>query len=612
MRFSARSKVGILISLVTILTLLSAFAVTTFAGRGTATQAAHSTHSVTYHGHTGKAVARKLHVTKAVTHALKKHAAGKQHTALPGHFGKASSARLNAARRNAPAVGVAGSSAVDSPRVNEGGLLQNFHGLTSTSSALVQLNGQAVLPPDQALCAGHDSTVPPSAGDGSNPNVVFEMINLQIVEYDTAGNVVTSDLLPFGTDNVNDFFGETQPPFFGELVSDPNCVFDKASDTFYFEMLGTDLFSTFTESHDSLVVYNASSGLAALYKFDTSDVGNTNCPCLADQGKLGVDNHAVYISSDEFQFLGLGGQNGAELLAINKTDLLAGVSNINCTNPIVCPGAAEFSFFNNIVDPNNSSIPITSLQPAVSISPSNTEYLVNSIPFDQFGFPNPTSKTLGFWTVTHDEDIPNSNVTLTGTDIASERYAFSVPAASSGDGSVFANVIQNNDNRMMQAEFIGGNVWAALESAVNIAGDSTTRDGIAWFKIGVHSQTVRQQGFIGSSHNNLLFPSIQVTTEGTVGIAFSITGPSLNPTAAFIVRKAGQSHFSSIHRAWTGLSPSFNGDGNVRWGDYSRATLDPNGKDIWMATEFSEVPTPDDVFIGLNDATQVFEVKGDH
>jgi hypothetical protein len=606
MRFSARSKVGILLSLVTILALISAFAVTTFMGHGTATQAAHSTHSVTYHGHSGKAVARKLHLTKAVTHALKKHAAGQQHSALPGHFGKASSAKLNAARHNAPAVGVAGSSAVDSPRVNEGGTLQNFHGLTALSSANVQVNGQAVLPPDQGLCAGHDATIPPSAGDGANPNVVFEMINLQIVEYDTAGNQLTSDLLPFGTDNLNNFLGEPQPPFFGELVSDPNCIYDKASDTFYFEALATNLFNGATNSHDDLIVYNAESGLAAEYVFDTTDLGNAGCPCLADQGKLGVDNHAVYISSDEFPFFAPF-QNGAELLAINKTDLLAGL-----TNPISL-GSAEFDYFTNIVDPNNGNIPITSLQPAVSISSSNEEYLVNSFPFtNQFQSINPTSKALGFWTVTHDEDIPNSNVTLTGTDIASERYAFNVPAASTGDGVVFATQIVANDDRMMQAEFIGGNVWAALDSSVNIAGDPTTRDGIAWFKIGVHSETVRQQGFIGSSHNNLLFPSINVTTEGTVGIAFSITGPSLNPTAAYIVRKSGASHFGNIVRAWTGLSPSFNGDGNVRWGDYSRAALDPNGKDIWMATEFSEVPTFDDAIIGLNDATQVFEVKGDH
>src|SRR6266700_1903491 len=474
MRFSARSKVGILLSLVTILTLISAFAVTTFMG-GRGTQAAHSTHSVTYHGHRTSATSQKLHVTKAVQHTLKKHVAGKQHSALLGHFGKASSAKLNAARQHAPSVAAANASALLGPRTLEGGIMHNFHGLTAAESAV--LNGIAVLPPDQALCVGHDGSI------AGNPKVVFQIINLAIVETNTSVNVLSSDLLP-----------------------------------------------------------------------------------------------------------------------IDKSEVAAQLT----------PDKIFADFFNNIVDPN-SGVPITSLQPAVSVSPSNVEYLVNSFPFtDQFQDINPTSKALGFWAVLNDEDIPNTDVVLVGTDIASERYAFNIPAASSGDGIVFANQIVANDDRMMQAEFIGGNVWAALDSSVNIAGDPVTRDGVAWFKIGVHSLTVRQQGFIGSPRNNLLFPSIQVTTEGTVGIAFSITGPSLNPTAAYVVRKSGATSFGSIVRANTGLSPSFDGDGNRRWGDYSRATLDTHGLDIWMATEFSEVPNGVDVMIGLNDATQVWNVKGDH
>src|SRR5260221_1063314 len=535
MRFSARSKVGILLSLVTILTLISAFAVTTFMG-GRGTQAAHSSHSVTYHGQRVSANKNAMDVHKAVQHSVKSHAAVKLR-ALPGHFGKASSAKLNAARQNAPGLSAANSSAVLGPRVLEGGTLHNFRGLTAEQSFNLNPFPFEVHPPDQALCVGHDGSI------AGNPKVVFEVINLAISEYDTSGNILSSDLLPSGQDGMNDFFGEPGTPFLGgELVSDPNCIFDAATNSFYFEAIALDLFATsptFTESHADLVVYNASTGDATEYQFDTSDVlptPNTGCPCLGDQGKLGIDNNAVYISMDEFQN-DLATQNGATLVSIHKSEVAAK------------SGTIFASFFNNI---DIAGVPVTSLQPAVSVSPSNVEYLVNSFPFlDEFQNINPTSKALGFWTVTNDEDIPNSDVTLTGTVIASERYAFNVPAASTGDGTVFAKTIQNNDDRMMQAEFVGGNVWAALDSAVNIAGDPVTRDGVAWFKIGVHSVTVRQQGFIGSPHNNLLFPSIQVTAEGTVGIAFSLTGPTLNPTAAYIVRKAGATSFGSIVRGFT-------------------------------------------------------------
>jgi hypothetical protein len=593
MRFSARSKVGILLSLVTILVLISAFAVTTFMG-GHGASAAYK-HSVVKHGQLVKSASHSMHVTKAVNHAVDNNAA-KKFYALPSHLGKSkSTAKINAAKQHAPAV--ASPSALIGPRILEGGILHNFAGLTATESGL--LEGVFVLPPDMALCAGHDASI------AGNPRVEFQVINLAIAEYDLHGNVLTSALLPFGPDSMSNFFGEPGVPFFGgELVSDPNCIYDAASNTFFFEAIALDLqppdFNTFTESHADLVVYNASTGDATLYRFDTSDSTNTGCSpaCLGDQGKIGVDNHAVYISMDEFQS-DLLTQNGAEFFAISKDQLVNQDALVSAV------------YFTNI---SINGVPVTSLQPAVSISSTDTEYLVNSFPFlDVFETPNPISRSLGFWTVTNDDDIPNlsNDVTLTGTVIASELYAYSVPAVSSGDGVVFASQIQNNDNRMMQCEYIGGNVWCSLETAVSVAGDPTTRDGIAWFKIGVHSQTVRKQGYIASPKNYLLFPSINVTTEGTVGIAFSITGPHLNPSAAYVVRKAGESSFGSIQRAFTAQSPSFNGDGNVRWGDYSRACLDLNGKDIWMATEYAEVPTDLDALIGLNDATRVWDVKGD-
>src|SRR5260370_15523447 len=211
MRFSARSKVGILISLVTILTLTSAFMVTSFMGRGSATQAAHLTHSVTYHGQRGSANKQKVHV---VQHAVNKHSAGKLR-ALPGHFGKANSARLNAAKSNAPRLSAADNAAVLDPRVSEGGILHNFRGLTAEQSFNLNPFFFEVHPPDQALCAGHDASI------AGNPKVVFEMINLAIVETDTSGNRVTSDLLPsttppfVGAAGLNAVFGEPGVPLFG-------------------------------------------------------------------------------------------------------------------------------------------------------------------------------------------------------------------------------------------------------------------------------------------------------------------------------------------------------------------------------------------------------------
>src|SRR5215469_3639194 len=189
MRFSARSKVGILLSLVTILTLMSAFAVTTFMG-GRGTQAAHShSQSVVKHGHRASAVGHKVHGITSVQHSVNKHAAKKFYAVGSHSVGRKSATKLNAARQHAPGLSAADTSALLSPRVHEGGILHNFHGLTATQSGL--LEGVFVLPPDQALCVGHDASI------AGNPAVEFEVINLAIAEFDTSGNVLTGgDLLP--------------------------------------------------------------------------------------------------------------------------------------------------------------------------------------------------------------------------------------------------------------------------------------------------------------------------------------------------------------------------------------------------------------------------------
>src|SRR5262249_41812150 len=142
-----------------------------------------------------------------------------------------------------------------------------------------------------------------------------------------------------------------------------------------------------------------------------------------------------------------------------------------------------------------------------------------------------------------------------------------------------------------------------------------TYDGVAWFKIDARLGTMLQQGFVASQGSYLLYPAIEHTFEGSTTIAFSITNPTLNPSAAYTVRKSGTRTFGGIHLAAIGFdahesfsdAPPFN---VARWGDYSAAALDPNGKDIWMATEYIPLQARQDPFD--NWGTRIFESMGDH
>src|SRR5207253_10787233 len=109
----------------------------------------------------------------------------------------------------------------------------------------------------------------------------------------------------------------------------------------------------------------------------------------------------------------------------------------------------------------------------------------------------------------------------------------------------------------------------------------------------------------------LIYPSIMRTSQGTTAIVFTATSPSLNPSAAYVVRKSDATHFGGIDIAARGTKPHISDaetdQGRPRWGDYSAATLDPNGRDIWLATEYIP-PLPNQNPLD-NWGTRVFDIR---
>jgi hypothetical protein len=574
MRFPIRSKLGVILSLVTILTVVSGFMVMAIASRGAGAHAASSA-GVSYKTAHGQLAANPLQLggqNPAIATSTTVYAA-------PGHFGTP-----NAAAQNAPAA-----ASLSSLKGSAATVLHNFNGLSGLDTTTVA--GVRVHPPDQGLCVGHDASI------AGNPEVVFEMINLVVAEYNTSGVVQTSALLPSGKESLNNFFNEPGIPFIngGELVSDPRCIFDQPTDTFFLTALAACSpavgCTTALESHIDLIVYNATSGAAKEYKIDDTFPAHPGCPCLGDQEKIGVDNHAVYLSVDEFEDWAAGGtiEDGADVFILSKPQLVA-------------QAAVNFTAFTNLAI---SGIPVTSLQPAISTSPTDTEFLANSFPFLADGENNPVANTLGFWEVTGDSNVTTGNfsaVVIAGEVITSERYAFPVLALSTGSGARRSSAFLNpDDSRLQTCQFAGGDTWCALSTAINIKGDSTTRDGVAWFELST-SGSIAAQGHVASIGNYLIYPAIVHSASGSTGIVFTLTSGSINPSAAYVFASSGTA-FGGVHIASRGTAPST--DGSVRWGDYSFAVPDPNGTDLWMATEYVPPGLQDPI---INYGTRVFDL----
>jgi hypothetical protein len=465
-----------------------------------------------------------------------------------------------------------------------GSVTNAFDGLNDLTND--QLFG-ALTPPDQGLCVGPDHTIKGA------PDAVWEVVNQVGQETTKDGTILTGPLsLPTLFQDPNAF-------------SDPRCLFDPSTQSFYFTQIsfpasGPNALEENTVN-DVLVINSRG---AAVYQFDSSLGGN----CLGDQPKVGFDNNALIISTDEYC-----GPNqveqGAIIQVISKSQLVHEAATVNFATSSVLSLAGD---------------PIVGLDPAINTG-TPTAYLVNSVPFLADGNNNPVGNTLGLWTVFNTAAVTTGrgSPALTSKVMASEPYAFPVPAPSTGDGSVTmfngfpitSETALNPDDSRLSAPvnvtpgpFGTVNLWTSLDAAVVPSTGTATRDGAAWFEINTGIGRVINQGFVAASGSaSLLYPAVQSSPGGKAAMVFTITSPTINPSAAFsVIGRPGITivgQGSGPHTSFAD-APPFN---SPRWGDYSWATTDPESGDIFMATEYIPPTAEYDGFD--NWGTFVFSVK---
>lgn len=568
MHFSAYSKGSILVSSLAIITIFSTLMVT-LAAYGPTTRANSDT---TYPGtHSTITTVRPLNFPQSTQGVQQTSSSHPSRQRITGPF----------VLKHDHITGAGAPQADDmrGPSAPSTGLLHNFNGISDLDNTHVL--GAPIEPPDQGLCVGNLT----------GKAVVGEIVNEAITFYTPAGKVVS------GPTELNTFFGE--PPFSSEFVGDPRCYFDAATKTFFLTIFATDNFTT--ESHVDIAVL-PSDGAGFVFALNTTDSSNPKgtCPCFGDQPLLGIDQNNVYISVNEANFSGTI-FNGAALYAISKSQLLAGHVPVNVA-----------SFVNLTL----AGAPILELQPAITNSSAEAEFLLNSFVIAAAGIPIPTSNNLGLWALTNGEAVTTGGIpTLSATVITSELYVFPVPAASTG-----GTFLTPNDDRMQQVQFINGYLFAALDTAVSLSGASVALDGVAWFQVKpqlsggtIAGGTLKHQGYIAASGQYLLYPAIEASKQGeTMAIVFTDTSTTLNPSAAYVLHRPSDGGdtavkpFSKIQIAAQGVS-SYDPNG-TRWGDYSGAVMDPDGTNIWLATEY--IPPLADQSTSFNWGTRIFEVKG--
>ncbi len=474
--------------------------------------------------------------------------------------------RLQPKHAGATRTGVSHAPSATGVRVSgTGKLLTSFDGVNE-----IQNNAASATPLE-----------PPDEGLATDGHYVGNFVNVTGDFYTTSGTPVVPPFALYA------LFAEPSTAF----LSDPRIFYDSSTHTWFATLFEFSL----TESHLDIAVNtgNPITNPWLVYRIDTTEAQDAGCPCLPDFDQFGIDQNNIYISSNEFPISGPG-FNGAEIFAISKSQLEAGV-------------AANYVRFGEL---SMAGAPAYHVQPAISYGNPSAEYFLNSLD------PNSTfDNRLGVWAMTNTASVTTGvgMPALSSIVIGSEAYGFPVnvptpPGYNSFVGDFTTGVVTPDFDAMQEVQYINGHLDGALNTAITIPGDTSERDGVAWFQVtpklssGVIASgtKVSHQGYLSASGEYLIYPHINEGKDGNMALTFTIASPNTFLSAAYSVKGAHSSNFGviNIYGAGTGpdngftMTPEFGGVG--RWGDYSNGEINTSNGTVWLASEY--IPNPGDQF----------------
>jgi hypothetical protein len=548
---------------------------------------------------------------------------------------------------NGPGKGASvnsGKKAKSNPTFNTG-----FEGLNHYQQRYSRGGNQfSIEPPDQGLCVGNGYVVE-AVNDVFN---VFNTSGQSVLPDNTAANIVSG--FPRNVNHavdLNSFYGypaaiNRSTGAYGPELTDPTCIYDAATQRFFLVVLTLDRVGTSSAlsgvNHLDLAVSQTSdpTGNWNIYKIDvTNDGTNTGGqnpgPYLGDYPHIGADANGVYLTTNAYAWC-CNGFAGAQIYALSKAQLAAGAANVNVVH-------LDTSGMVNAPSETGSTQPGFTVWPAQSpgtssfnLSNGGTEYFLSSNAADEAQKPisgtggTRTSNQLVVWTLTNTSSLNSGSpsVNLSSKTLAVNQYGVPPKAQQPGSGSApgmnapqgycindtttptiagvgcyrllvgapGSEVISrpdSNDTRMQQVMFANGKLWGALDTAINPDG-GPQRAGIAWYIINPNANKVVLQGYLGATGYDFTYPAIGVTPSGRGVMAFTATGDTLNPSAAYasIDALAGVGQWNVVPGGqgaapadgFTSYKAQVGDPPRTRWGDYGAAAVD--GNSIWIASEY--------------------------
>src|SRR5215469_15848419 len=514
-------------------------------------------------------------------------------------------------------------------------------------------------PPDQGLCAGNGFVVETvndalnvySAATGAS--MLPDNTATNIVSGFPRNVNHTIDLNSFYgyPPSINRSTGVRGPE-----VTDPSCLFDAQTQRFFVVSLTLDpqvngpcqgVLSCV--NHLDLAVSQTSdpTGSWNIYRIDVTNDG-TNAggvnpgPYLGDYPHIGADANGIYLTTNAYPWHG-NGFSGAQVFALSKAQLAAGASSVTVQH-------IDTSGMVNAPSDAGSTQPGFTVWPAQSpgasqfnLANNGTEYFLSSNAADETQNPvsgnagTRTSNQLIVWTMTNTASLNTASaaVSLSNRILTVGQYGVPPKAQQPGSGTAPTTAVpqgyclnnettllfdgqttgcwkllvsaaahragaevvaspDSNDTLMQQVTYANGKLWGALDTALN-PDNGPQRAGVAWYIVNPSTPKMLLSGYLGASGHDFTYPAIGVTASGRGVMAFTDTGDTTYPSAAYapIDASAGVGAWADVPggtgaAADDGFSgykqQNFPNPIRSRWGDYGAAAVD--GNSIWIASEY--------------------------
>jgi hypothetical protein len=409
----------------------------------------------------------------------------------------------------------------------------------------------AAAPSSASHFAGISATgwIPPDCTMAAGPKHVVLSVNSSIAIYNKTGGAAQLQR------TLTAWFANVIQ---GATIFDPKLLFDQQAARWV--LLAAAVSSNPNRSAYLLSVSATDNPLGPWrnYSLDATVDGATATNNWADYPSLGVDSHALYITSNQFVFNGNFAY--AKVRVVPKSGPYSG-------------GVATFFDFVNLTNADGTQA--FTVQPCHTYGAPQVEYLVNS------AFPNGNYLTV--WQIAQS----GSSFVMNSTQVTTAPYSLPPNADQKGNN----DPLNSGDVRIQHAVFRGDSIWCALTTARSWAAGSS-QAAIHWFQIRAAASTLVQEGVYGAANIHYFYPACCPDNNGNMIMVFSRCSGSEFGSIYFTGRRAtdalGTLQSSSLLKAGMTNYVAKDDSGRNRWGDYAGVAADPsNARGIWFYSLFA-------------------------